>query len=415
MNTEIIFDHNSELVILAEWLSGRHREDIALLPAELFRCRNLYGAAKDGSKTLVQLTAEKIPAADGVELSDLFRAADPIGGGGPIAEASYSEAKARALLDIRGRILARLQTPGPDLMENVAELTRIQNAIDAKEIKPATANLSEILISNITKQKPRLRFGKGFEQLDRITGGMRSGQLIVLAARPGTGKSCAALQIAYNVYSRGAKVLFFPLEMTTAENLERLVLQNQIVDSQAALAAPTKQDIADITAFLDDLEATSRLLFYEGQNSLESIEQIIREQRPEFVVLDQLTQIRTARKTKDIRERYVEVTAALKAFALKYDTTILLLSQLNRPAAEKSKPGIENLAESDATGQNADMVIVLAKEEENDFVNMPPGSENVKTIDFIIAKNRGGASDRTIQKRFHGNRFTFYPINYTSQ
>ena len=207
-----------------------------------------------------------------------------------------------------------------------AKLLRIQAVIDQREVKPAAANLSANFIKKLDEEASAkaMKYGRGFENLTKRAGAIRRGRLIVLAARPAVGKSAAALQIGYNVASTGAKVLFFPLEMTTQETLERLLLQQQIVDSQTALKAPTEAEKEDIKYFLDDVESKGNFLIYEGVNDLETIEQTIKEQQPDLVIIDQLTQVRTSARTKDIRERYIQVTADLKAAAIEYDTAILL-------------------------------------------------------------------------------------------
>ena len=254
-----------------------------------------------------------------------------------------------------------------------------------------------------------MRYGRGFEQLTKRAGAIRRGRLIVLAARPATGKSAAALQIAYNIAEKGNKVLFFPLEMTTQETLERLVLQQQIVDNQASLKAPTAEELNNIKAFLNDVEQSGNFQIYEGVNQLEAIRQTIKEQRPDFVVIDQLTQVRPAHRTKDVRERYIEVTADLKAAAMEYQTAILLLTQLNRAATDRSTPTLENLHESDATGQNADVVLLMQKKEPDD---KKPEFAKREEITIHVVKNRGGRDGFKITEVFNGERYTFSGVSY---
>lgn len=406
MSSNYYFDRTSELNILGNWLNGRHKEDAALLDVNIFQLKDLYKAAISGNKTFLQLMAEN--KADGVTLSELLNAMDPIGTGGILAEAAYQDAKATALFFQRDIFISQLSDPGADIPATTAKLLQLQATIDKRESKPAAANLADTLLKAIDDeaQATKIKYGRGFENLDKYAGSMKRGQLIVLAARPATGKSAAALQIAYNVYDKGSKVLFFPLEMTTTETLERLILQNEIIESQTALKAPREDEKNDIKAFLDAVEANGDFLIYEGVNQLETIEQTIKEQRPDLVVIDQLTQVRTSRRTKDIRERYVEITADLKHIAIEYQTTILLLTQLNREAADK-RPTLENLHESDATGQNADVVLLMQKKEADDT---KPGTPKLDNIDIYIVKNRGGASDKKIAHKFSGNKYRFYSV-----
>lgn len=408
MNHDCFLDQASELNILGNWFKDRHREDVALLDIQIFNCKNLYKGVLSG-KEWTQLMAEN--KTDGVTLTELISATDPDGlGGGILTESAYQDARANALLCQRQLLIGRLSDPATDIPKATAELLKIQAAIDSREVKPAASDLADNFLKAIEKDNKagRVKFGRGFEDLDRRTGSMQRGQLVVLAARPGTGKSAAALQIAFSAANRGEKVLFFPLEMTTQETLERLILQRQVVESQTALRALTADEKENIITFLNWLESSGNFLIYEGVNNLETIEQTIKEQAPDLVVIDQLTQVRTARKTKDIRERYAEVTAELKHAAIEYKTAILLLTQLNRAATDQGQPTLENLHESDSTGQNADIVLLMARQTEDD--EKRPSSRREKKLEELkiyIVKNRGGESGKTVFVTFNGSIFTF--------
>lgn len=396
------FSKNQQLTMLGNWLNDNHREDIALFGIALFDFKNLYTEIVKGGKTFLQIMAEN--KNDGVTITAITAAVESAGA--TLAEATYQEAKAEALLAQREKLIEIMARPGVDIPFVTDHLLRVQAAIDQREVKPAAANLSEMFLNALDKdaQALKIKYGRGFEDLDKKAGSMKAGQLIVLAARPATGKSAAALQIAYNVANKGAKTLFFPLEMTTQETLERLILQQEIIESKGALAAPTDEEKTTIKSFLDGIESKGNLLFYEGVNNLEAITQTIKEQRPAFVVIDQLTQVRTARRTKDIRERYVEITADLKHIAIEYQTTILLLTQLNRDTTKQSRPTLENLHESDATGQNADVVLLMQKRDPDEST---PDFARHETIDIYVVKNRGGQSEFRITVKFYGNKTKF--------
>lgn len=401
------FSKNQQLTLLGNWIKDNHREDIALFGKGLFDFKNLYKEITAGGKTFLQIVAEN--KNDGVTITAITAAVESAGAA--LAEATYQEAKAEALLAQREKLIEIMARPGVDIPYVTEHLLRVQAAIDQREVKPAAANLADTFFSYLDKdaQAVKLKYGRGFENLDRKVGAMKCGQLIVLAARPATGKSAAALQIAYNVANSGAKTLFFPLEMTNNETIERLILQQEIIKGREELNAPTEEEKENIKRFLDDLEAKGNLLFYEGVNNLEAITQTIKEQRPAFVVIDQLTQVRTARRTKDIRERYVEITADLKHIAIEYQTTILLLTQLNREAEKQNRPTLENLHESDATGQNADVVLLLQRKDPDESI---PREARLDKIDIYVVKNRGGQSEIRIGQKFAGSKYRFYSERY---
>ena len=401
--SNLYLTRESELTILGNWLEGKHREDITLFEPKLFVLRNLYRAAVDGSETILQLySADKM---DGVSITEILSAVHS-----SMPTADYLEAKAAALALQREQLAEDLKEPGANVSEITDKLLKVQAAIDRREVKPAAADLAANFIMALEDEASAkaMRYGRGFEQLTKRAGAIRRGRLIVLAARPATGKSAAALQIGFNIACTGAKVLFFPLEMTTQETLERLLLQQQIIDSQTSLKAPTDDEKAYIVEFLDKVEKAGNFLIYEGVNNLETIEQTIKEQRPDLVIIDQLTQVRTTGRTKDIRERYVEVTADLKAAAIEYDTAILLLTQLNRAATDRNAPTLENLHESDATGQNADIVLLMSKEDPDES---KPAFARHEEVTIHVVKNRGGASGFRIREVFNGERYTFSGVS----
>lgn len=402
---DLYLSRKDEITLLGNWVLGRHREDLALFEPDIFIYRKIYRAAVEGGKTVMQLYAEK--QLEGVSITEIFSPGDP----SVMPETSYLEAKAHALVLQRNKLAGDLKQPGADISKITAKLLQTQAAIDQREAKPAAANLSANFIKEIDEEEAakKMRYGRGFEQLTKRAGAIRRGQLIVLAARPATGKSAAALQIGYNIATSGAKVLFFPLEMTTQETLERLILQQQIVNSQTALKAPTEKERQSMISFLDDVEARGNFLIYEGVNELEAIKQTIKEQRPDLVIIDQLTQVRTARRTKDIRERYIEVTADLKAAAIEHGTAILLLTQLNRAATERSAPTLENLHESDATGQNADVVLLMQRKDPDES---KPAFARHDEVTIHVVKNRGGAAGFRISEIFNGDRYTFSGVSY---
>ena len=408
--SDLYLTRNEELNILGNWFQGKHRDDIPLFDPALFTFKKLYKEAIENEKSVFQLYAEgKLEGTSITEIQHAIdRGLDKISQ--TLIESIYLETKAAALVIQRNMLIEELRKPEADVPAITTKLLQIQAVIDRREAKPAAANLSANFIKEINEEEAakKMRYGRGFEQLTKRAGAIRRGQLIVLAARPATGKSAAALQIGYNIATSGAKVLFFPLEMTTQETLERLILQQQIVDSQTALKAPTDRERQGMISFLDEVEARGNFLIYEGVNDLEAIKQTIKEQRPDLVIVDQLTQVRTARRSKDIRERYIEVTADLKAAAIEHGTAILLLTQLNRAATERSAPTLENLHESDATGQNADVVLLMQRKDPDE--NRPPFARHEEVIIHVV-KNRGGASGFKIAEVFNGERYTFSGVS----
>ena len=288
-----------------------------------------------------------------------------------------------------------LQTVGP-LFET------IQEDIDGAARKNRTKDFKSIFQEEQQKRRTEEPAKYGITDLDKLTNGIHRGQLIVIGARPGEGKSALSLQIADNVQNKGYKVLYLPLEMTAYETLERLLIRHEYLTQEEATtgdAAIDRQQAAE--DYLTKLEEQGNLIIYEGLNELDRIINKTRIEKPFLVVIDQLTQVLPGERFKDNRERYMAVTRKLKRLALDENIAILLTSQLNREATGKERAGLESLHESDSTGQDADVVVNLASKDDQEQ------GKRFKEVSLFLAKNRQGKSGVTIPLMFEGSKYNF--------
>lgn len=196
--------------------------------------------------------------------------------------------------------------------------------------------------------------------------------------------------------------------MTVNECINRLILQAQLLDEDYKEHC-TEQDKQEIIEFCDMVEKD--LKFCVALNRLEDIERVIKAEKPYCIVIDQLSQVRGAKK-KDIRESYIELTRNLKRIALEQNVAIILLSQLNRLAKGK-KPTLENLSESDSIGQDADNVFLLYRDREIQEGGDEPTSykdeDTQQLINLRIVKQRGGDRNKEIPLLYTGWRYKFEP------
>lgn len=391
-----------ELTLLANWSIDKHREDIAEIDKSLFIYKKLYEAVIEG-KNPQQIAS--VGALCDTTISELYIIATS-----DFNTAEYLDARTKALLFQRAVYTDRIkQANNEDTNELFEKIRRTEATINNEDFKPLAtaygANFIQELEAIEREEIPQ--YGRGFKWLDKNTkGGIHRGELTIIGARPCTGKSSIALQIAYNcAIEQGYKVLFLPLEMTVNQCLDRLLLQAQIVDPNYRdnLTAETKEQIA---SYLDSLE--DKLKFCTALNKLTDIEKLIKAEKPYLVVVDQLSQVKTTGRKKDLREHYVEITRALKRIALEQNTAIIALSQLNRKATDYDRPNIDALAESDSIGQDADNVFTLYSKDGNE-----EESEGKRLLYLNIAKQRNGITGIEIPLMFDGERFTFYPIDYS--
>ena len=248
-----------------------------------------------------------------------------------------------------------------------------------------------------------------FIEFDELTGGLHGGQMIVIAARPGVGKSTLALDIARSAaIHHQMTTVFFSLEMSRTELAMRILsaegkismgrLKKGDLDTEGWTNLATLQGRIDSAPlFIDDspnmtlMEIRAKCRRLKQRNDLK------------LVVLDYLQLMSSGKKVESRQQEVSEFSRSLKLLAKELDVPVIALSQLNRGSEQRTdkRPMVSDLRESGSIEQDADMVILLHRE---DMYN--PESERVGEADMIIAKHRGGPT-RTIPLAFSGKYSRF--------
>ena len=314
---------------------------------------------------------------------------------------------------LRKIITASTQVPALayDAPEDTKEVVdqaekRILNATDSdiksdySTIESVMQDLYSELADMAGQDKKFLGVQTGFPGIDRQLLGLRPGQMIVIGARPGVGKTSFALNLAVNAAAKGATVAFFSLEMSKAEIAQRLLaaqsgvsLQDiraaNIRDNQWKLLLDATIDLSRLDMMVDDTPGTTvtevrakarRMLHGKGQNCL--------------VILDylQLVSPPSGGRRSDSRATEVsEMSRGIKIMAKDLGVPVVALSQLSRQVESRTgkTPQLSALRESGAIEQDADIVILLDRsmtDEEAERDDRP--DKNI--TNFIIAKNRSG-------------------------
>lgn len=244
----------------------------------------------------------------------------------------------------------------------------------------------------------------GYADLDRVTAGFQKSNLIILAARPGVGKSTFALNVAQNMaVSSKLKVGYFSLEMSREELVDRLLVGQADIDAWKLKTGRLDQQdymklsdamgvLADAQIFIDD---TPGMSIFEMRTRAR---RLMTEHNIDMLMVDYL-QLAHGR-TKDNRVQEVaEISQGLKNIARELKIPVLGLSQLSRAIesrAEKS-PQLSDLRESGSIEQDADMVMFLYRKDD----------DIRESVSLKIAKHRnGGLAD--IDLYFRGDRVKFY-------
>ena len=242
-----------------------------------------------------------------------------------------------------------------------------------------------------------LRINTGFPRLDGILKGMRGGNLIIIGARPSVGKTAFALDLAVSAAKQGHKTLFYSMEMTSEELVQRLlstysgVQLSQIIDGQM-----------DDNELLEYVQAGARIsglpvLIEDASNvTVETIRtKAIEEQDVKIIFVDYIGLLQS---TKNYQNRNYELGAMsrdLKNLAMELKIPIVVLAQLNRNVNSDQEPNLSDLRDSGELEQNANKVIFLWNIDEEE------GIRGVK-----VAKNRNGRIG-TVQMNFDGEHQKF--------
>jgi len=233
----------------------------------------------------------------------------------------------------------------------------------------------------------------GFQKLDEMTHGLHPGQLIILAARPAVGKSTLALDIARHASIKHNKpVIFFSLEMGRAEIAMRLLS----AESRIYLQAMRKGNLSDndwsrIASVRGEINSAP--LYIDDSPNMTLVEirakcrRLAKRVGLEMIVIDYIQLMTSGKKVESRQQEVSEFSRALKLLAKELGVPVIAISQLNRNSerSENKKPELSHLRESGSLEQDADVVVLLhrddiaKKEEERDGL-----------AELIVAKQRNG-------------------------
>lgn len=246
----------------------------------------------------------------------------------------------------------------------------------------------------------------GFDRLDGLTQGFQPGQLILLAARPGIGKTSLALNWSLNAASSCGWVAYFSLEMTRGELARRLACNLGSVSQRAVKERRLTQ--GQMEAFLRALSTLDRMpLLINDSASVTAAEiraQVLREATrrgapPALVVVDHVALVSSpeASRMKNETQRLAEISWAFKVLAKDVGTPVVALSQMSREIEkDKRKPRLSDLRDSGALEQDADIVAFIHRDPKPQT-----GGEPDRGATLIVAKHRDGELDE-IPMEFQG-------------
>lgn len=297
-----------------------------------------------------------------------------------------------------------------------SEVFSIAEESTSRDFMPLNNLLTESFerLDRLSKSDTHLRgVPTGIPELDLKLAGMQDSNLLILAARPGVGKTSLALNIGLHVAHRHKKgVAIFSLEMSKEELVDRLLVSHADIDAwrlkTGKLSPEDTQsvidamgDLNDAPIFIDDTAGASILEMRTKARKLKASHDI------SLVIVDYLQLIDAGRRI-DSREQQVSyVSQNLKNLARELKVPVLALSQLNRMVEQRGtkKPQLADLRESGSIEQDADVVMFIYQENENE--DMLDASKRMMKLS--IAKHRNGAIG-DIDLMFRGDRVKFFGV-----
>lgn len=274
------------------------------------------------------------------------------------------------LLDeAQGKLLALLSTDREEGLIPLKDVVRM--ALD--DIEDAFTNQGTVI-----------GIPTGFPHLDKLTTGFKGGDMIVLAARPSQGKTSLALTIAEHVaIDKGISTGFLSLEMTSRSLVKRLLSSRAGVDGHnIASGRLAASEIASLTRTAADVIKAPLHIDQTGNLSIVQLTSKARHLKYKydikFLIIDYL-QLMHAKADSRVHE-VTKISAAVKAVAKELDIPVLVLSQLSRRVEQREgqKPLLSDLRDSGSIEQDADMVALLSRANDNNIVEV------------VVAKHRNG-------------------------
>ena len=249
----------------------------------------------------------------------------------------------------------------------------------------------------------------GFADLDDLTNGLHSGQMIIVAARPAMGKStlaldfCRAASIHNNLTS-----CFFSLEMTRAEITMRLlsaeakvplnhIRNGNMTDDDWVKLARKMGEVSSAPMFIDDSPNMTMMEIRAKARRLKQRHDL------QLIVIDYLQLMSSGKKVESRQLEVSEFSRQIKLLAKELEVPIIALSQLNRGPEQRAdkRPMVSDLRESGSIEQDADMVVLLHRDDVYEKESTRPGE-----ADLIVAKHRNGPTrDITVAFQGHYSRF----------
>lgn len=390
---------DEEKIIIGGWLLGRHLEDMDILePSDFPYLGKVVKEIGEVGTDLFTLSRKlNMQITDFTEMTGMYQ------------EFLYGQA-VRQLADNKARVYLSQVTKDTPISE-IAETVSRYAETNLSDVPEPEKGIAMRYMNELDRRykTEKVSWSVG---IDSIMHTVRTKELTSIAARPAVGKSAFCLQIALGLARQRKKVLYFPLEMSTEQTVERIVLRTADISLKnlmdGALDLNEWNELSKVVDKVEKMENGGNFMIFEGCNDLDKIKRLVRIHKPYAVIIDQLTQLTAKKSFTSRREQFSYMTNELKRMSMSEDTAVILACQINR-AAQDSEPNMANLKESGSIEEDSDNVIILHRVPLSQLDDTTGFNEIRRPMLVKVEKQRSGGTG-IVQERFLSDRYTFEVI-----
>jgi replicative DNA helicase len=396
LRPEHFYNHNYGLIFesMMRLYEGRSPIDMVTVAGKLKESKVLKNI---GGKAFLAKLASEVPTSANVEsygrmIKALSAKRELISAAGRISEKAFDESiPAEQLLDMAEQEVY---------------------ALSQRHMKSVPSSIKEVLtasfdrLDELQKRGSGLRgLATGFRQMDSMLAGMQDSNLLILAARPGIGKTAFALNVARHVaVEEKMPTCIFSLEMSKEELVDRLLVRQGLIDAWKLKTGQLSDDdftslseamgvLAEAPLYIDDTPGLTVTELRTKARRLQS------EKGIKFIIVDYLQLMHGYTRENRVQE-VSEISQGLKNLARELRIPILAAAQLNRQMeARGGKPRLSDLRESGSIEQDADVVMFLSREDE----------EVKEIVNVSIEKHRNGPTG-VFNLYFNGKQVSFFDV-----
>ena len=336
-----------------------------------------------GGKEYIKVLASSVPSVS--NLSDYVRIIKDkavlrrlIDASGQISDMAYTgEGETRDILD-----------RSEQLIFDIADKNETKGFVHIRDAIMEHCSLLVEMAKNPEAPKERPTY---FSDIDKFLIGMGKGDLVLVGARPGVGKTSFVLNIASNISKRmkDKAIVVFSLEMSCEQLASRLLCSEALIDASKMRNGILSEEDWVKLARAAGVLAETNIYFDDTSNiSVTSMKAKLRRVKNlGLVIIDYLQLMQSDRKTENRVQEVSDISRGLKLMAKEFEVPVITCAQLSRSSEKENKrPVLSDLRDSGAIEQDADTVMFLTR----DYYKGDPEKENI--ADCIIAKNRHGAT-----------------------